>query len=792
MDTENTNTMNNGENTSEGKYVKATMRKAIKKIAYISQIAKSISLLPTPQDFTVQVISETNLIMGKIMNFSNRINSMLEDYSNFPADWFDGIGDMFDVVSQKADLVAEDVNNFLDDVDEMTDAIDFLATGSVGQLLDEVTETDTATNYAKPITDQIDKGVENTREKVDNITGSIKEFTNTPKEKLNSISKKIKGAITKIQERLSTDFSDYIKFETPDSAVKALEEGTGSVAGSGVEELAHTTVEATSSMLKNFDIGKVTTGLIGVAAEMGALAIGLESLPSLNMERVLDFGKSYIKNNESDPTKQKMYEISEKYKEIVENMESPKKEMRAEIMGLRKASADVKRKMIEELSKEEKKEKMSVAKEVRRMKLQAKAAKTAQKFKEIVTEEVKRFKTDIEDFGRSIGDEWMAMQSQYEEAVIEIKDFFTGDPEEKGGGSKYIDECCDAIETDCDAIKETCKNLSVTIASAVSQIPAPTSFGQCFDNVLYKVLKWFESMKVIFNEIKRVVNYGIDIVRQVAKIVKIIINGVKNLADIKAKIMEILGIKWILDFIDSIVEMFSKKCKEGKEVLENTLSPIFYSETDEYERRMDALEEKIENPGPGETEESIENYMEKLEEQGETEIYAYKSPLLNEDGTDYKGWVFYYSNIDSQYSSKLKKNFSRMLIKKAAKTGHRKRGGVNMLKRKRVFKTNGYMWSTDENGEKIQTNRPKAYDAFYWYTKWTTEPTDDALDKELEVDEEGNFLPGDHEDVVSPVMTTENGTLVELEDGRRVFVNDFGIKAGDTIIVEGKKFRVRQ
>ena len=224
------------------------------------------------------------------------------------------------------------------------------------------------------------------------------------------------------------------------------------------------------------------------------------------------------------------------------------------------------------------------------------------------------------------------------------------------------------------------------------------------------------------------------------------------------------------------------KCLEGKELIENTISPIYYNETDDYEKRMKALEEQIESLDDDDKNaaESLENKMDELEEYGET-ICAYKSPILNEDGTDFKAWIFYYSNIDNRYRSnqKLKMLFSRMIMKRAAKTGHRKKGGVNMLKNKDVFRL---YYGMKINGK--TTYRPKAYDAFYWYTKWTTDPNDDNLDRtENEMD--------NNEDVISPVMTTENGTLVELEDGRRVFVNDFGIRSGDFILVEGKRYRVK-
>jgi hypothetical protein len=281
----------------------------------------------------------------------------------------------------------------------------------------------------------------------------------------------------------------------------------------------------------------------------------------------------------------------------------------------------------------------------------------------------------------------------------------------------------------------------------------------------------------------KVINYGIDIIRQVNNIVKIILNGINSLKEIKEKIMEMLNIKWLLDFIDKIIELFSGKCLEGKELLENTISPIFYNETEEYENDMDRLENMVSTLDDDDKDkaENLEKMIDELEERGETEISAYKSPIMNEDGTDFKGWIFYYSNIDNRYrnNQKLKKKFSKLIIKRAAKTGNRKKGGKNMLKRKEVFKLHTGMTI---NGE--YTLKPKAYDAFYWYTKWTTDPNDDTLDRSLE-----DIYNND--DVLSPVMTTENGTLVELEDGRRVFVNDFGVKSGDFIIVEGQRYRVR-
>ena len=100
-------------------------------------------------------------------------------------------------------------------------------------------------------------------------------------------------------------------------------------------------------------------------------------------------------------------------------------------------------------------------------------------------------------------------------------------------------------------------------------------------------------------------------------------------------------------------------------------------------------------------------------------------------------------------------------------------GGVAQLKKYDKF---GY---TDKNG-KYHGRTVNGYDAYYWYTKWTNDPTDCVPD----FDNKG-------EDVVSPVTTTVNGSLVELSDGRRVFVEGKIVKSGDFVNVNGVKYRVK-
>ena len=46
-------------------------------------------------------------------------------------------------------------------------------------------------------------------------------------------------------------------------------------------------------------------------------------------------------------------------------------------------------------------------------------------------------------------------------------------------------------------------------------------------------------------------------------------------------------------------------------------------------------------------------------------------------------------------------------------------------------------------------------------------------------------------DVVVPIQTTANGSLVELADGRRVFVEGAIVQSGDYVNVNGVKYKVK-
>ena len=501
------------EKSKGGKYIKPSVRNAIKKMAYMSQIARSVSLIPSPEEFATQVISEVTILMGKIKYFSERINYISEAYSNFPANFLaESTNNVMDTLNAYAGIADHASQQRMVDVLHTTaDNIDSLTTSGIGQIQDAITGSNDATHYLGDIS-----YVHDALNDID-VGGAIDGVNKKVNDKLQSVMDNINGRIKNLQDTLNKTFSDYIvSDQSRNTTANDLQNISDSMSdGSLGGEFTSMTTETMSSIVKNFNIGKITTGFLGLATDVGLLILGIGEIPQLNLERVLAFGKAKlddIHDKRANATKE--YKESDEYKKMVEDAEGDKKKIREQLRAKRKASVQERRKSMESLTKEEREARRSVAKDVRMAKLQAKKARVAQKMKETIGLELQRFENDIKQFGTNIKTEWTIMENQYKESVEEIKKFFTGDPNE-AGGSKYIDDCCDAIEVDCDSIKEILKNLTVTITVTVSQIPCPTSLGPCFDNPLYKVLRWFECAKVIFNELRKVINFGLDIVKQI-------------------------------------------------------------------------------------------------------------------------------------------------------------------------------------------------------------------------------------------------------------------------------------
>lgn len=476
---------------------------------------------------------------------------------------------------------------------------------------------------------------------------------------------------------------------------------------------------------------------------------------------------------------------------------------------------------ISSINRVEMKQYKSALKDMRKIRRQVIAAKQFEKFKDMLYIEIEYLTRELKGLGDNLKHEWDFMMAQYKTSVSEIKRFFS---EEGYGGNATIDRCCDRINDDATQIVELCKSIGVELTNAVAMVPTPYAIGTCVDMPVHKVLAFFKDVKIIITFLKNLIRLGIDILSQLSILAKIICTELQSISEIINTLKEIIGVDSILNMIDYIVSLFKVKMADAKILLENSLSPVYYNETEEYEMRLEALEGLL-SDGKGEgyvdaflysndktygckkneeqvtygggviKDEDIDDIIDALEEKGDREIVAYRSPILNAEGDDFAGWRYFhayaYDNMNTGWSAR-KKRRKNKLISKASKKNRliqgKLIGGVAKLKKSLAF---GY---TNDAGVYIG-NSVSGYDAYYWYTKWTNDPTDctpDLSNVEYEYDKEGNIISTKaiNTDVVNPVQTTQNGSLVELSDGRRVFVEGKIVKSGDFVNVDGKRYRV--
>jgi len=602
-----------------------------------------------------------------------------------------------------------------------------------------------------------------------------------------------------------------------------------------------------ADFINNFNIGKVVTALGGLVIGASASTLVMDLLPSIDIDRMLkdiiggiDTQRidkmtelQYNKYFESEPDLLEVPDVpwrlskddlekynAEGYNKYLEEFAEENDNIRSEILEKMqnvKTYSDII--AISKENKEKMKEYKSALKAMRKVRRDAIKARQIEKYKGFLNIELNYLKRECQNIKTIIKNDWDMMMNQYKTAISEIKKFFTT---EGCGGCETIDRCCDRINDDATQIVELCKSITVELTNAVAMVPTPYAVGICVDMPVHKILAFFKDIKIIITFLKNLIRLGIDIISQLTILAKLIFNGIQSLAEIMKLLKDLIGVDTILSMIEFLIALFRPKMVDAKILIENAISPIYYNETQEYEYKVNEFEKILEEGvngyvyvdlfrysddpnarkkhrkifgGRTNDEEEVEEWLEELEAKGDREIVAYRSPILNDAGDDFAGWIFYYADAydDMKRSwSSGKKRRRNKVIKKASKKnkmrGGKLVGGVADLKRNKSF---GYY----KNG-KYKKNTVDGFSAYYWYTKWTSDPTDcdpDFDNVEIVYDEEGNIVSQSAKDssVVSPIQTTANGSLVELADGSRVFVEGKIVKSGDYVNVNGVKYRVK-
>jgi hypothetical protein len=916
------------------------MRKAIKTMVQVSQCARALTLLPTPEDFAMRLIGDMKIVASRVNSVSTRINEILDRYSSIPGEFllegFDEILDELQRVNDSAKAAIQETSDLMStavaSTKELTQALSdgtsavtsaaiqvgggityasaaigsnvkLSMTGNTRNRITEEVVAEVAAGKIPPgqMQAEIDRRVAEaegsaeaskaairnwTVTSAENSTGSIENFFDKGSNGLNqatewidgkkagadsvvdnSVGKlieKVENAKRKVEENIqrvrdkfkkfTDDFDDAFGFISgknfAEDAMRTVSNNAYNVDSQMSQAVGEVTGEV-ADFIKNFNIGKVVTALGGIVVGAGAATLAMDLLPNVDVDRMLRDvigGVDTKRNDWRDQYEYNKYygdgpdllEVpdvpwmlsvddlekynADGYNKYLEEYAEENDKLRSEIMEkMQNANTNAERREVIKENREKMKENKSALKAMRKVRRDAIKAKQIEKYKGFLNIELEYLKSDCLNLKDTIKNEWDTMMEQYKTAIAEIKSFFTTDG---SGGNDVVDRCCDRINEDATQIVELCQSLVVELSSVCTNVAVPYAIGFCFDMPVHKILEFLKDLKIVITFLKDIIRLGIDIIAQITILIKLIFGGLLSFADTMKTLKELIGADKILDMIDYILGVFQPKLIDAKILLENSLSPIYYNETEDYERRVAVLEEladadltqtvtvekfkysddpyarkkyKREFGGKTSDEDEIEDWLEELEAKGDREVVAYRSPIMNDAGDDFAGWIYYHADaynwMKNSWSSGRKRRWNRAISKASKKNqmkGGRLVGGVAQLKRNTSF---GYYNSRG----KYVANSVNGFDAYYWYTEWTNDPTDcdpDFDNVEFVYDEDGNLVQNDKfkREVVSPIQTTSNGSLVEVQDGdktMRIFVEGTAVKSGDYINVNGKKYRVK-
>ena len=812
------------------------------------------------------LMTQMNAITGSLTSITDRIGT----YANNMIDQTVGFAE------NAVDMVTEMTGDIIDSTGAVTSAVVSLGNTVAHTGATIIGQTDTATDIhdtAEEVLEWIDGGFQtaattateplNTANKaIKDVKSDAKDIVNKgtslvtdnvskAQEWVENLIKDLREKMDKLSETMDKGFKDSTGISSISSGGKKIAEGLKESSNDNVAINAGAEIMSSiTDAIDNFSIGKVVSAFIGVITQVAIVKLGLDQLPPIDFESMLKKVRDDIKMSPKGLYKQYEMLVDSAYNDYIEfgenakkipsehrnysskNYEEFKKEFEGDLKDQRDRIRTAMRAMetmnpqaedYEKKKGETKNEVKSAIKEIKKFRRKIKKARQATTLKEDLMNELNRFKKEVEYRCNTIKSDWESMMKQYSKAIKEITSFFTS------GGScdMFINDVCDDINKQCNDIKDLCIKLPNKIQEAVTKAMLPSDVGPVFPNPIYKLQALMAEIITIFKFIKDLITCVMAILNDVNKLARLMLNGLNNLKEIFNQLMELLGLKWFMQLIQGIIDMFGKSISDVKERLENTLSPVYFGDTDEYNNAVEALGDFLENEkltgenkgyltevknmlksfneddaasklntviglksskfkknkdGGSKAEDAISEAMDELEGKSEM-IVAYKSPIVKdivetssvEDITSnagtldvdiqFAGWHFFHPDIyhtgSKYYKTKLLKKIKSKIIKRAAKTGDKTNGGLRMLNRKKIKKD-------------------KAYGVFYWYTYYTED-----LEKDCFV-----WDTADNTQVVDNIIHTQNGSIVQLDDGRQVFVADNMVRQGDYVVVDGKRYRV--
>lgn len=701
--------------------------------------------------------------------------------------------------------------------------------------------------------------------KIDDVSEAINNRITDTFKPITSLIEKLREQMKKLENKLDSGFKDVTGMDSMSQKLKQVSDNLKEEVKDEKKKELHMVQSVSanlSEVIKNFSIGKAVLAFTGVVTQSVIVKLGLDELPPIDFESMLykirddsevsteDLYREYDSLfNSTDSEYRELIEFGENakripkeerkysaknYKEFVKTYDGELKKQRESIRQMMKSysAKDEESKMNDVVTKKELK---SAIKEVRKFRKQVKNAKQANKLKNIIGTELKKLKKEADTRCKRVQSDWNQCIAQYKKAIKEIKRFF-----ESGGSSeRFINDCCDKINQNCTKIKDLCIDIASELICCNIKVGTPSDIGPVYPNPVYKLSDFWMDIKTIIKFIKDIITLLISIFNHINKLARLMLNGINNLDEVIKQLMGLLGLKWLMDLVQSIITALGANITDAKDKLENTLSPVPFSDTDEYNNTIEALDQLIEsqeidkehtetladvislletipdkeiNKLIGKIDDirrmtsisdskldDVEDLIDELEKQGD-KIVAYKCPILKETGNtenvdvekvaetgdtsqvnaDIKfiGWRYFHPTLEhtkDTYYSSSKRD----KIRKKAKSKIMKKAAKTGNKKK-----GGVAKLKRANVGKKSTKIDKAYVAFYWYTYYTEDLERDCFDK----------LTDDGATIIDSIVHTQNGTIVEITDvngqKRKVFVANNMVKSGDYVVVEGVKYRV--
>lgn len=846
--------------------INSGMRKSIKIMCVTAQTMQFISLMPKPKDFVTRVVGDVVYLSTLVQKLSDDMDKLLDSYADIPANYLmtqmNSITGSLSNITNRLNTVSQDTineamglgENTLDMVSELSDTVSLILRKESEDELewtgDGFKQLNSADRAKQKVTDKKNQAMGTVQGVADTINGGLSDANKW----VETLIKELREKMAKLNNIVDSGFKNVTGLSSVSTgAQKISQEVTYQDENKKTVEITTAVAESLDTVIKNFSIGKVVAAFTGVLTQSIIVRTGLDKLPPIDFESMLYKIRSDIEMTPEDMYKQYNALTNEAYRELeeldeisedernysAENYEEFLKEFDEEIKKQREdIRLYMKRTDIDNKAAQgtlSKREMRSAIKEVKKYRNKVKKAKQTSKLKDIIGEELDRFWEEAGYRSNTLKSDWQSMMKQYQDCIAEIKGFF------QNGGScdMFIDDCCNAINKDFNDIKELCKNLGSQLICSSLKMVMPADIGTVVPNPAYKISDFWMDIKTIFKFIKDIITLVIDIMNNINKIARLMINGLNNLKEIIKQLMDIVGLKWLMDLIQEIIDAFGDNVQKASAKLTNMLSPVYFSDTEEYEHTLEALEEYLENEsitkeqdgyikdsigllkGVSSTDkgarnlisqlsdasgdfdrDKIEAVIDELDERGDV-IVAYKSPIIKEIGktttvsdlvdgkpmdNDLKfiGWHFFHPNLDhtgnTYYSSSMLSPFLFPIgdILKRIKSKIIKKASKKSHKKKGGV----YMLNQKRVGT-ILTKIDSAYAAFYWYTYYTEDLEKDCFEGQA----------ADNSSFVDNVMRTENGSIVQVTDinGQtlKVFVANTNVRSGDYVTVNGQRYRVK-